>query len=111
MDPKTDWTAWKFWADAAWYCISACAVVFVAVCNVKKARTKEVTAVKDRAQALETRVTVLETEALSKEELGAVHDRINLISDQVSKMDGKMDGVKGTVDMIQEYLLNNGEKR
>jgi hypothetical protein len=66
-----------------------------------------------RLNIASARLTKLETIAkstLSHKDLGEVFERINSVSLQVSEMVGGMKAVKGTVDMIQDYLMNKEGK-
>lgn len=101
MTPKIDYSALKFWFDAAQYLITVAIAVYVWLSNRVNARSKDV-------EEMGNRVTKLEVGSISHTDLGAVYDRINVVSQQMSNMSGTMDGIKGAVDMIQEHLLNNG---
>ena len=105
----------RFWFDVGQYVITVGIGIYVWISRRFSAKAEEVNDVKTNVATIAERVTRLETDmahALSHEDLGAVYDRINDVGDQVANISGKMDGVKGAVDMIQEYLLNgNGGKR
>ena len=111
MSPGIDYPAWKFWFDVVQYLITIIVAVYVWTSNRAHARKKDMDSVKEVVVGIGTRVTKLETGAISKDDLAAVYNRVNAISDQVSNLSGKMDGIGKSVDMIQEYLLNNGGKK
>ena len=105
-----DYTAMRFWFDLGQYLITIAIGVYVWLGNKVNAKSKEVLCVKQDVSVINERVTRLESEvghALSLEDLGSVHERINDISDQVANLSGKMDGVKGAMDMIQKHLISD----
>ena len=102
MNPKTDYSAIRFWFDIGQYIIAFLVGFYVWFSNRVNARSEDV-------EKIGNRLTKLETGAISQTDLAAVYDRVNGISDQVSNLSGKMDGVKGAVDMIQDHLLNKGK--
>lgn len=134
MNPKTDWVAWKFWFDTGQYIVTILVGFFVWICSRNKARSKDIKAVKESTseeitdikkstskeineikdtnsegiKAVEIRVTKLETSAITHKDLGEVYERINEVSDKMSELAGTTKGIKGSVDMIQDHLLNNG---
>jgi len=104
----------RFWFDVGQYGLTLAIGVYVWLGNRFNAKTREVKGVQQDVTAMAERVTKLETNmahALSHEDLAAVYDRINDVAEEVAGLSGKMDGVKGAVEMIQEYLLNEGGKR
>ena len=110
VNPKTDYAAWRFWFDVGQYIIAFLVGFYVWFSNRAKATGKDVKNVKKTMGGIESRVTKLETGSISHDDLGKVYERVNGIAVQVSNLDGKMDGVKGAVDMINEHLLSNGGK-
>ncbi|MBU0972313.1 MAG: hypothetical protein KKC20_16810, partial [Proteobacteria bacterium] len=88
---------------------------FVWFSNRDKARSKDIKDVKETTskdiKAVETRVTKLETSAITHKDLGEVYERVNDLSTTLAEVKGTVGGIKGAVDMIQEYLLNNGGKQ
>lgn len=111
VSPKTDYTVWRFWFDVGQYVIAFMIAFYVWVSNRAKATDKDMKKVAKTMGGIETRVTKLESGSLSHDDLGAVYDRVNGIAEQVSNLDGKMDGVRGAVDMINEHLLSNGGRK
>lgn len=110
----TDYSALRFWFDAGQYGLTLAIGAYVLLGSRFNAKTREVKGVHQEVSIIAERVTKLETNmahALSHEDLAAVYDRINDVAEEVAGLSGKMDGVKGTVEMIQEYLLNDGCKR
>lgn len=108
MDPKTDYAAWRFWFDIGQYIVAFFVAIYIWLSNRDKARSKDLEDVKESTskdfKEVENRITKLETSAITLKDLGPVYDRINDIAVDVAKIEG----VKDTVDMIQEHLLNNG---
>lgn len=115
VDPKIDYPVWRFWFDMGQYIVAFFVALYIRSSNRDKAQSKDLDAVKESTlkdfKEVENRITKLETGTISHDDLGKVYDRINEVSDQVSNLSGKMDGLRGAVDMIQEYLLNNGGKK
>ena len=119
VEPNIEWSQWNFWVVVGQLAFTAITAFSVWFSNRDKARSRDIKDIKESTsediKAVETRVTKLETGAITHKELGEVHEKINDIMEKVSKMDGKMegklDGVIGTVDMIQQWLLNNGGKQ
>lgn len=104
MDPKTDYSVWRFWFDIGQYIVAFFIAFYIWLSNRDKARSKDL---KDA----ETRITKLESSSITHEDLGKVHEKINDVSVQVSGLTGTTNGIKGAVDMIQEHLLSNGGKK
>ena len=104
-----DYSALRFWCDLGQFLITGGIGVWVWLANRLNAKSKEVEKVNTSVVLISERVSKLETEkahSLSHEDLAAVYERINGMAEEVANLAGKMDGVKGAVDMIQEYLLN-----
>lgn len=114
MNTQSDYSALRFWLDVGQYAIAVGVGIYVWLGNRFSAKTEEVKGVRVDVAAIANRVTKLESDlshALCHEDLGSVHDRINDVAEQVAGLSGKMDGVKGAVEMIQEYLLTKGGHR
>ncbi|SCX75609.1 hypothetical protein [Desulfoluna spongiiphila] len=109
-----DYASLRFWFNIVQYLITLAVSLYVWLNSRLNAKAREL---KELARRLDTaknqmdgRITRLETDmahALSHEDLAAVYDRLNDMAEQVAGLSGKMDGVKGTVDMIQAHLLND----
>lgn len=111
-DVPTDYAAWRFWFDVGQYVVTLAVAIFVWILNRTNAKSAEVGQLRDSMTTMERRVTRLETgadHALTHEDLGAVYERINDVGEQVAEVSGSVKGMKGTLDMIQEHLLNGGK--
>lgn len=106
-----DYRAGQFWFNVVQWIGTIGLGAWVYISNKVKAQKQDIDDVNEAVVKIDNRVAKLETAALSQEDLGKVHDKINQVSDRVSMMCGKMDGIKGAVDMIQDHLLNNGGKQ
>jgi len=104
---KIDYSAWRFWFDVAQYIIIVATGLYVWTSSRFNASTKDIRSVEKTIGGIETRVTRLETSAITYKDLGPVYDRINDIAVEVAKIEA----VKGTVDMIQAWLMDNGGKK
>lgn len=110
MEPTIDYSAWKFWFDLAQYLITIAVALYVWISRRDTARKEDMKSVNEAVVCMGDRVTKLETGAVSKDDLGAVYNRINQVGNQVSELTGTVRGIKNSVGMIQEYLLNSGGK-
>lgn len=108
-DKPVDYSAMRFWFDIGQYVVTIGIGVYVWLGNRLNAKNEEVKRVKKDVITIKERVTKLETDmvhTLSHEDLGAVYERINDVAEEVAELSGKMDGVKGGLDMIHEHLLS-----
>lgn len=104
MNPEgTNYPAMQFWFNIGQYVITVVIGVYVWISNRANARSKDV-------EKIACRVVRLESSSISHADLGKVYERINFISDQMHKVSGTVTGIKGSVDMIQECLLNKGDR-
>lgn len=107
--PPVDYSALRFWFAVGQWLTTILVGVYVWISNRTQANADEVKTVEKNVGTLETRVAKLETDmahTLSHEDLGAVYERINDVGEDVAELSGKMDSVRGTLDMIQDHLLN-----
>ncbi|MCP3941534.1 MAG: hypothetical protein GY710_08645 [Desulfobacteraceae bacterium] len=111
INPKIDYAAWRFWVDVGQYIFGIIIAFYIWFSNRAKATDKDVQGVKKDMGKIESRVTKLEAGSISHDDLGKVYERMNKVSDQMSELTGTTKGIKGTVDIIQEHLLNNGGKK
>lgn len=131
MDPViqttvNNYAAWQFWFSVGTYIVAFAVGIYVWLSNRDKARQQDLRAVEDCASndikdvkdtlttAIEnvgSRVTRLEAGMISHSDLGEVHEKINKVSGQVNELSGAVKGIQGGVNMIHEYLLNEGKKQ
>ena len=105
-----DYAALRFYLDVVQWVSTVGLGIFVWMKNRTQANTNEVKEVKAGMGALENRVIKLETAIKavpSHDDLGAVYERINDVAENVAELSGKMDGVRGGLDMIHDHLLNS----
>ena len=108
-----DYASLRFWFTITQYLVTLAVGLYAWINNGLNAKARELKELNRELELFKSkvggRVTRLETHmthALSHEDLSAVYDRINDMSEQVAGLSGKMDGVKGAVEMVQAHLLN-----
>ena len=109
-EPVKNYTALRFWFDVGQYVVTIAIGVYVWVSGRLSARAGELARARKEMGRMNERLRKLEIDmdhAIDHEDLRAVHERINAVGDLVANLSGKMDGVKGAVDMIQEHLLSD----
>lgn len=110
MDPKSDVTFWKDGFSIAHYMVTGGLALYTFLCNRAKARKQDIDDIKTGVEELGDRVARLETGSISNDDLVPIYDRINTVGEQVANISGQISPMAAAVDMIQEYLINNGGK-
>lgn len=119
-----DYTAWRFWVDIAQTAGTIIIGVYVWMVNRKKAvekRFAKIEEVFDKRCALrKTQIEVLEKNGESlKMQLGhmpnhkdikQLYQRIDLLHGSLSELNGRLVGINRAVDLINEFLINQGGK-
>ncbi len=105
--PQIDYTAWRFWMDVLQMVATVLIGVYVWWTSRERVTTK-------RFQNQEDRITVLEVTAKNAP-VCKHHDqlsgRIEDIRGDLRELTGSVNGVRRAVDLMNEFLINNGAKK
>lgn len=102
----SNWAQWQFWLAVAVAIENAAVGVYVWISNKDKARSKDIKEIRTDLQKIQTRVTKLEAGSISHGDLSKVYHRINDVGNDVSGLNGAIDGLRESVGLIHQHLLN-----
>lgn len=135
--PDVDYTAWRFWLDIGQilWGLAVCVYVYLATrrkameqrfAGVETSLTRQIAALrtdieaarKERANEIENRcgrqierIAILErneqTLEMKLNEMPS-HRDIRQLSDNISQLNGRLEGINRAVDLINEFLINQG---
>jgi hypothetical protein len=113
-----DYGAWRFWWDFAQTLILAAIGIYTWLVNrtrVNSARIRELeTDIDGRLDKHDERLTRVEEmikHGPTHTDLKRIHQRMDEAATAISSLAGEFKGVKGTLDLIHQYLLNEGKRR
>ncbi len=95
---------WKFWIDIVVLIVVGLNFVFTWWSNREKVTNK-------RFAALEERTAKLETRSPECKYHQGFEDRLDRMNGGISKIDGRLEGINRAVDLINEFLINQGGKK
>ena len=100
------------------FCWGIGLTLYVFFVNRRKAMLDQVTKVKrDTAERLERhadRITCLESDVKhlpSQENITKLSERIDTLNGSISTVSGRLEGINRAVDLINQFLINNGGKQ
>jgi hypothetical protein len=99
-----NYAAWKFWIDILVLIVVAANAVYTWLSNRDKITNK-------RFIILEERTTKLETRSPECQYHPQFEHRLDKMNAGLSKIDGRLDGINRAVDLINEFLINQGGKK
>jgi len=122
--PDIDYTAWRFWIDIAQAAGTIIIGVYVWMVNRKKAvekRFAKIEAVFDkRCATRKAQIETLEKNGASlkmqlehmpnHQDIKELYGRIDLLNGSLSELNGRLVGINRAVDLINEFLINQGGK-
>ena len=109
MKGEADFTALRFWFDLGQYLVTVALGFYVWLGNRSRRTATRIDDVREEVDALTRRVALLESDLAhtpSHEDLGALYNRVNDVAEDMAGLQGKVDGIKGAVEMIHEHLLS-----
>lgn len=115
-----DYAAWRFWLDIAQWALTGVIGFFLLMEKRQRVSTRVIDALKTEIRTMdsahhlllnehEKRLSVVETECRTSPnhgDLAEMYKRINEVSDGMSDMAGEMRGMRRSLDMIHQHLLN-----
>lgn len=112
-----DYSALDFWWKVAITLLNLAIGVYLFWERHNNATSKRIgqleSDVDDRLDGHSTRLAKIEArvdQLPSHDDLGDLHDRINAVAAGMNTMTGELAGVKTTLNLIHQHLLNNGGK-
>lgn len=102
-----NYTAWKFWIDVLVLAVVAGNTVYTWYSNREKVTNK-------RFQAAENRLLQLENDVKNPPSCTyhpRLEERMDSAVRKLERMDGKLDGLSRAVDLMNEFLINQGGRR
>ncbi len=103
-----DYRAWQFWLAVVVAVEGVVIGIYSWITNKDKAQAKDIKEIKGEIQGVENRVTKLEAGSISHADLSKVYQKINDVGNDVSELNGSIKGLKESVGLIHQHLLNSG---
>jgi hypothetical protein len=102
-----NYAAWKFYIDILVLAVVAGNTLYTWWTNREKVTNKRFSAAEDRLMKLENDIK----HPPSCTYHPRLEERMNTAVGKLERMDGKLDGLNRAVDLINEFLINQGGKR
>ncbi len=133
--PDIDYTAWRFWFDVGQSVGTIAIAIYVYFMTRRKAVDQRFVKIEssitralkehrddldERCSQRKTRIETIEREARatvlklenvpSHKDLAKLSERINDLNGSMSELNGRLGGINRAVDLINEFLINQGGK-
>lgn len=112
----TDYKALSFWLQVGQALITALVFVYVWITNRQKANTAAIETMRDEIGSelndLDDRLIRVEKDVEHQpthEDIAKLHTRINESSERLKHIDGKLEQIDRTTQMINQYLIDKGK--
>lgn len=108
-----DYTAVRFWWDAAITVLLAVNVVYTWVINRTRVNKAAIDRVDGRVGGMEHRLTQLESDVRhlpDHDDMGHIHEKINGVDSAMRRIEGELTALNRTMSLINEHLLNKGSR-
>jgi hypothetical protein len=105
--PDIDYAAWRFWISVGMLLLNLCAWVWVFWDRKNRATNSRVCDVERRVETAEK--DVIEIRAM----VGFLPSQksIDTLNQNISELKGRFDGVNRAVDLINQFLIEQGGKK
>ena len=114
---RMDYDSWRFWLDGLQAALTAGIGIYVWLVNrtrVNAARIgkleEEIDSRIDRHDVRITRIEERIKRGPTREDLNRIHQRLDETASSVSRLAGEFHAAKGTLDLIHQFLLNEGKR-
>ncbi len=101
-----DYSAWRFWLNVMQLTAICALTVYTWWTNRERVTNKRFKEHHQRLTALENQVKYVP----SQMQYDALSDRIGLLHGDLQGIKGQLKGINRAVDLMNEYLINNGGK-
>jgi predicted nuclease with TOPRIM domain len=101
-----DYKAWGFWFGVGQFIFNAAVLLYVTIANRQKANAARVAEAEKRLAQLESDVK----HPPSCTYHPRLEERMDKAIGKIERMDGKLDGLNRAVDVMNEFLINQGGK-
>lgn len=122
MAADMDYTVLRFWSDIAQTAATVAVWIYVWLVNRKKAMDRRFSnmaqTVEVRCQACTRRIDELEKEETALQmqvrhmpthkDIKEMSEKMESVKESMSKLSGRLEGVNRAVDLINEFLINQG---
>lgn len=104
--PTTDYTVWRFWLDVLVLAGVAANTIYTWWANREKITSQKFRAFEDRLTTAENSIK----NPSCKYHVG-FEERLDTINSGVSKIEGRLEGINRAVDLVNEFLINQGGRK
>ncbi len=115
---QIDYTAWRFWFDFFQVAGTLGIAIYVWLINKHKATNSRIDRVEgefdERLDKIADRVTVTELEIKhmpSRDDINRLNSRIEELHGDLHEIAGGVTGLRRAVDLMNEFLINQGSKK
>jgi hypothetical protein len=111
---EIDYSAARFWFDILYWIGLLVVAGYTYLSNKAKANKAAIDRVDTRLHEEIRRIDVLEqrqAQAPTHDDIGKVYDKLNSINQTLYQMTGEFSGLRRSMELVNDYLLNGGGRK